>query len=110
MSVKTKIDLVHPTPEEDEAINRGIAEDPDTWEITEDEWKLARPASEVFAEMGLALPKKRGRPRKKEPKRQVTLRLDADLLEDLRGLGKGWQTKVNAALREWMAQQKKASE
>ena len=84
--------------------------DEETQPLTDEEIAQLRPASEVFAEMGLALPKKRGRPRKKEPKRQVTLRLDADLLEDLRSLGKGWQTKVNAALREWMAQQKKASE
>ena len=84
--------------------------DEETQPLTDEEIARLRPASEVFAEMGLPLPKKRGRPRKKEPKRQVTLRLDADLLEDLRSLGKGWQTKVNAALREWMAQQKKASE
>ncbi len=96
--------------EEDRRITEAALSDPDNPPLTDEDWKLARPASEVFAEMGLPLPKKRGRPRKKEPKRQVTLRLDADLLEDLRGLGKGWQTKVNAALREWIAQQKKTSE
>jgi uncharacterized protein (DUF4415 family) len=28
------------------------------------------------------------------------MRVDADVLEHLRGLGKGWQTKVNQILRE----------
>ena len=35
----------------------------------------------------------------KEP---VYLRLDADILAALRQTGKGWQTRVNAILREWM--------
>ena len=77
--------------------------------LTDEEIARLRPAGEVFAEMGLPLPKKRGRPPKKAPKQQVTIRLDADLLAELRALGKGWQTKVNAALREWIERQKKAS-
>ncbi len=40
-----------------------------------------------------------GRPRSEAPKRQVTLRPDADLVEALRATGKGWQTRVNALLR-----------
>ncbi len=108
MNVKTGDKLIPPTPEEDDAIERGIAEDEDTWKATGEEWKQARPAGEVFAEMGLPLPKKRGRPPKKAPKQQVTIRLDADLLAELRALGKGWQTQVNAALREWIERRKKS--
>jgi uncharacterized protein (DUF4415 family) len=29
----------------------------------------------------------------------ITIRLDPDLLESYRGLGKGWQTRINADLR-----------
>jgi uncharacterized protein (DUF4415 family) len=43
---------------------------------------------------------KRGRPRLENPKRQVTLRLDADLIERLRQSGPGWQSRVNAILRK----------
>jgi len=43
---------------------------------------------------------KRGRPRLANPKRQVTLRLDADLIERLRQSGPGWQSRVNAILRK----------
>ena len=82
--------------------------DEDNSPLTEEEIARLRPAREVFAEMGLPLPKKRGRPPKKAPKQQVTIRLDADLLAELRALGKGWQTQVNAALREWIERRKKS--
>jgi uncharacterized protein (DUF4415 family) len=35
-------------------------------------------------------------------KRQVTLRLDADLLDYFARDGAGYQTRLNAALREWV--------
>jgi uncharacterized protein (DUF4415 family) len=44
----------------------------------------------------------RGRPKLAHPKRFVTLRLDADLIDRLRGTGSGWQSRVNQALRSWM--------
>ena len=45
---------------------------------------------------------RRGRPKLDRPKSQVSLRLDADLLDALRATGTGWQTRVNAALRDWL--------
>ena len=41
-----------------------------------------------------------GRPRLDHPKRQVTLRLDADLIDRLRATGPGWQSRINAMLRQ----------
>jgi len=41
-----------------------------------------------------------GRPLSDRPKQQVTLRLDADVIEHFRATGPGWQTRINAALRE----------
>jgi uncharacterized protein (DUF4415 family) len=35
----------------------------------------------------------------------ITLRLDPDVLAGLKATGKGWQTRVNAALREWLKAQ-----
>jgi len=35
-------------------------------------------------------------------KTPTTLRLDADVLAALKATGKGWQTRVNDALREWV--------
>lgn len=42
---------------------------------------------------------KRGRPPLENPKRQVTLRLDGDLLDRLRATGPGWQSRINDILR-----------
>ena len=79
--------LVLPTPEEDAAINAGIAADPDTHEVTDAE----------FAQM-----RRMGRPKLVSPKVPTTIRFDADVLDALKGMGKGWQTRVNEAMREWV--------
>lgn len=42
----------------------------------------------------------RGRPKVDSPKRQVTLRLDSDLIEAMRASGPGWQVRANQVLRE----------
>jgi uncharacterized protein (DUF4415 family) len=39
-------------------------------------------------------------------KRQITLRLDADLIDFFEAGGKGYQTRINAALREWVGAQR----
>jgi uncharacterized protein (DUF4415 family) len=41
-----------------------------------------------------------GRPPKEKPKRQVTLRLDQDVIAGFRATGPGWQTRVNETLRQ----------
>ena len=41
-----------------------------------------------------------GRPPSPNPKQQVTLRLDPDVLEKFRATGKGWQSRINAELRK----------
>jgi len=47
--------------------------------------------------------KRRGRGRQKSPlKRATTLRFDADVLAALKATGKGWQTRVNTVMREWL--------
>ncbi|MCJ2064867.1 BrnA antitoxin family protein [Methylobacterium sp. J-088] len=50
---------------------------------------------------GLNLLKRgRGRPRIDQPKRQITLRLDADVIEAMRAGGPGWQVRANEALKK----------
>lgn len=45
---------------------------------------------------------KRGRPPGTGIKESTTIRLDKDVLEAFRAGGPGWQTRMNAALREWL--------
>jgi uncharacterized protein (DUF4415 family) len=48
---------------------------------------------------------RRGRPKVPSPKAQVTLRLDAAVLSDLRATGPGWQSRANEVLKDWLAAQ-----
>ncbi len=96
-----------PDDEEEAAIQRGIALDPDNPELDEDFFRNARSAREVmppeiYAELVATQVKAtqtRG-PGKKPPKAQVTLRIDQDVLDALRASGPGWQVRANEALRQ----------
>jgi uncharacterized protein (DUF4415 family) len=83
--------VILPTPEEDAAINRGIAADPDTYEVSAEAMKQMQP-----------LKNRGGRPRLAHPKEPVTIRYDADVLAAFRASGEGWQTRMNDALKEWL--------
>jgi uncharacterized protein (DUF4415 family) len=51
---------------------------------------------------------RRGRPAgsvKADKKIPTTIRLDADVLNALKASGRGWQTRVNDALRAWLKSQ-----
>lgn len=73
--------------------------------LTDAEIGSLRPAREFFAERGLAIPRKPGRPRQDETKVSVTMRLDARIVEHFRSQGPGWQTRINALLAEAIAKQ-----
>jgi uncharacterized protein (DUF4415 family) len=47
---------------------------------------------------------RRGRPKVATPKVHTGIRLDADILAAFKAQGPGWQTRMNAALREWLQQ------
>ena len=48
---------------------------------------------------GYVIPRGGRLPQGDAPKRQVTLRLDGDVVDRFRAGGPGWQTRINAALR-----------
>ena len=83
---KLKTGTLIPTPEEDAAINAGIAADPDTVELTDADMAQLRPL--------------RGRPPLARPKAALTMRVDADVLDALKATGPGWQTRINELLRD----------
>ncbi len=76
----------------------------DSPELTEAELAGLRPMQEALPEVHAALQdsiRRRGPARTKEA---VSIRLDIDLVEQLRASGPGWQSRVNDALREWLKQ------
>jgi uncharacterized protein (DUF4415 family) len=101
--------LILPTNEEDAEIMAGIAADPDAYELTEEFFARARPAKEVLPELfgteraaEILQARKSGRPRTENPKIFTGIRLDADVLDAFKATGKGWQTRMNEALKEWL--------
>ena len=95
---KLKSDTVVPTPEEDRAIDTGVAADPDTAELQDTWFVTARPAAVVHPELVERVRRSRGK-QKAPTKEQVTIRLDADITAHFRAGGRGWQTRLNDALR-----------
>lgn len=79
--------LVLPTPEEDATIEAGIAADPDAYELDDAE----------FAQL-----RRVGRPRAAVTKERITIRLSPDVVQRFRASGDGWQTRIDAALRDWL--------
>jgi len=118
---------IWPTPEEDAQIQAGIDADPDARELDEEWFAKARPAKEVlppalYAQLTdkskpvvfmhvsdaehaarVEATRKRGRPKLAAPKEKINVRLSPDVLSALRATGRGWQTRIDALLREAMA-------
>ena len=110
MPTKTKsTQIIHaPSKAEDETIRAGIAKDADARELDDEWFAHAQHASKVLPpeiyEALIAEKRPRGRPRAAAPKVFTAIRLDADLLEACKSTGKGWQTRVNAALRQFITE------
>ncbi len=83
---------IFPTPEEDAAINAGIAADPDTFSPTDEEFKKMKPL---------------GRPKAEVTKDRVTIRLSPEVTSYFRGTGKGWQTKIDEILKDHVSSSNK---
>ena len=74
----------------------------DNPEWTRQDFKKARPASEVVGvKAASTLVRKGGRPPKpvEQRKRQITMRFAPDLLDAMRATGPGWQVRAEEALR-----------
>lgn len=73
--------------------------DEDSPEWTEEDFARARPGAEVLPPAFLR--KVRGK-QKSPTKERITIRLSRDVVNQFRGSGPGWQTKVDDALRQWL--------
>ena len=92
--------------------------DPDDIFPTEEELVAARPLIEADAALASriigddpaleaearaaaeAFHRRRGRPRVTNPKAQVSLRLDPEVIEKFRATGPGWQSRINEVLKK----------
>ncbi|NLC36176.1 MAG: hypothetical protein GX772_06995 [Alcaligenaceae bacterium] len=46
--------------------------------------------------------KLRGRPKAQVTKERITIRLSPEVLQSFRATGKGWQTRIDTALKDWL--------
>ena len=75
-------------------------------EWTDDDFKRAVPFSGLPKPLQARLAAiQRGRPKSEVTKERISIRLSRDVLESFRGSGAGWQTRMDAALKEWLRTQ-----
>jgi uncharacterized protein (DUF4415 family) len=84
---KHKINPEAPDKENPEWTSADFAKSKRVWEIPQ------------LAHLSKRRPGERG-PQKAPTKKQVTLRLDKDVVERFRATGPGWQVRINDALRK----------
>ena len=68
-------------------------------EWTATDIKRAVPFSGLPASLQAKL---RGRPKAAVTKERITIRLSPDVVQPFRATGAGWQTRIDAALRDWL--------
>lgn len=102
--MRTTVKKPHDVSDQEEArIQKGIAEDPDNPEWTEEDFRRARPFREALPGLAAAMDRvkaKRGRPTVDHPKQQISVRLDPDIIRHYKATGKGWQARMNDDLRK----------
>lgn len=85
LTTKSGRKILFHSPEEEQAINKGIEADPDTYELSDEEFKTLRPV---------------GRPKAEITKERITIRLSPEVVSYFRATGKGWQTRIDETLKE----------
>ena len=88
------------TDAEETDIQAQIAADPDDWVSTDDELAQAKPFADVFPDLMESIRRARGRPPVAHPRKLVSLRLDPAVIDRFKADGKGWQGRINEALRK----------
>ena len=89
---KLKPGTLIPTPEEDARIQMGIDADPDAHALSDEQWEQMRPLARIGLQKAAAA------------KERITLRLSHDVVTQFRATGDGWQTRIDSALRQYIAE------
>jgi uncharacterized protein (DUF4415 family) len=79
-----------------------IDKDGEVRELTSKDVARAKPAQKVMPELVDLVKRSRGRPKADTTKQSVTIRLSAEVAEYFRTTGKGWQTRVDEVLQEYV--------
>lgn len=66
---------------------------------TKAEMANSKSFAEAFPDLDASIKRTRGRPAVATPKAHVSLRLDQDVLDKFKSTGKGWQSRINEALK-----------
>ncbi len=84
---------------EDRAITAAAKMDPDNPPLDAALLARMRPVAKAAPELAV-MARRRGRPKADNPKQAIKLRLSPDVLTWFRATGRGWQTRIDAALRK----------
>ena len=71
----------------------------DNPEWTEEDFANAKPFAEAFPDLDASIKRGRGRPPVDNPRQQISLRLDPDVIAKFKATGKGWQSRINEILK-----------
>ena len=89
---KLKPNHISVTDTEDAAITAAAMTDPDAFPLTDAQWVKLKPILRI------------GRPKAEVTKERITIRLSRDVLTQFRATGVGWQTRMDLALRQYIAE------
>ena len=76
-----------------------VSENP---ELTDEQIASARPFAEAFPELAAKMRRARGA-QKRPTKVSTTIRLSPDVVEFFKAGGEGWQSRIDDALKQWVA-------
>ena len=79
-----------PDDAEDATVTAAAVSDKDTAPLSDAQWASVQPIL------------KRGRPFAQSTKERITIRLSQDVVRAFRESGTGWQTRLDAALKDWL--------
>ncbi len=86
-----KVSIRMPTPEEDHQITQAALNDPDALPLTDEQMNRMVPLKTI-----------RGRPRLANKKQLVSIRYSPEVLEYFMASGAGWQSRMDAVLKEYV--------
>ena len=76
--------------------------DDDNPELTDEWFKRAKRFNELPETLQTVLSKRTRGPQKTRVKERITIRLSPEVVEPFRATGDGWQTRLDAALKDWL--------